>query len=695
MIDAEGSIADARQRVVRQRVFKEKPFKAMHVCFATDVQVDKLRNEKPWLPSHYYKEHILFSIKMYNDGLLEMGPAFSRTLEEDETRAHVQSTGSAPNVFLTNKTIAAGIKKGMKLQTYRLRSDDGSEYEYTIENMHDYTLPSQVETAHSMSIMNDAYTSQAVRGEGVWKMDPPAEGRDQTMAYYSEIVSATGFDGEQLFITYHVTSPPDWNLRTGDLIDGMNEESLKGLAKMGNKAMRALATSAMDMDGYDDGEAARGAMQGATQIAHSRATRGGITLPNLRPFWKGRHLPYSFDGLSRFIWGCSFFLLTVISVVCGIEYPFWLIPCLIFTFGVGTGYPGGPTQVCLKSSVKGCSSSHSAAKMLVGDPITQPIAVFNHLISLSFDRKLQSPTEFTAMPSASSPTIVFQVYSVGMFGRVSLQGYGYSHLPTAAGSIDVVVKTWKPLGGIQSQMTDFFLGSSVRLSDPNFVDISLDTKYQTRSVGSGINPKARHTTVLNRFGVRSETSGEIRFRCHVISVTPSKALQRDTSNAFTTTRGRTVDDILKVSRSTGRLGMSVLSASASGSTLGLGGLGRFTLNSTIGSAGLEMSMRTSARESDSASLSKRAEQLLAQARSKVSGLGAIASALTSSMSGSKDDKFSRADSKASESRNTMQFPLSDFAENKSDARTGLTSLDSKRSAPRYDNDDESASLLDR
>jgi len=255
-MDAEGSVAASRQRKIRQRVFKEKPFKVMHVCLATDVQVATLRDDKPWSPSHFYKEHVLFSVRIYNDGLLEMTPEFSRVVEEDEARAHKHSSGAAPSVFLSNKTVAAGIKKGLRLHTYRLRSNDGSEFEYSIENMNEYTLPSQVEAARAATLLSDAFASQASRGVGTWKMDPPADGFSQTLAYMGEIVSGTGFEGEQLFVSYHITAPPAWRLRTGDLVDGTNEDTLQRLARGegGSKTDRVsrLAAMALELDGFDD-----------------------------------------------------------------------------------------------------------------------------------------------------------------------------------------------------------------------------------------------------------------------------------------------------------------------------------------------------------------------------------------------------------------------------------------------------------
>ena len=71
-----------------------------------------------------------------------MAPELSRI--KDEGDGHQHSDGVAPSVFLSNKTVAAGLKTGMRLATYKVRSTCGSEFEYSIENTSDFALPSQV-----------------------------------------------------------------------------------------------------------------------------------------------------------------------------------------------------------------------------------------------------------------------------------------------------------------------------------------------------------------------------------------------------------------------------------------------------------------------------------------------------------------------------------------------------------------------
>ena len=61
----------AREKKVRERVFREKPYKTMHICLATDVDVDALIDGKYVDANLFYTEHILFSIRIYTDGLIE------------------------------------------------------------------------------------------------------------------------------------------------------------------------------------------------------------------------------------------------------------------------------------------------------------------------------------------------------------------------------------------------------------------------------------------------------------------------------------------------------------------------------------------------------------------------------------------------------------------------------------------------
>ena len=324
----------------------------------------------------------------------------------------------------------------------------------------------------------------------------------------------------------------------------------------------------------------------------------------------------------RFIVGSFFFLLTCLSVVFGISYPFWIGPALIMLFTVGTGYPANNIQVSIlksKSNRKGDGetmqkhgakstsgsgfvSSKEKERQLVGDLLTRPTAVFNHLVCFSADVSDPGNEENITLlkkkygmaslhPSAHTPTLKVQVYSIGgWFGRHRLEGYGYAHLSDKAmGLTDVVVDTWRPVGSISSKVNDFFLGDSVRLKDHTFVDTI-----------SKISP------AVNKFGVLTESSGSVRLRYQVI-VTDPRTVKKDGEDGETVgltarnERGqlkakRTVEDILNSFRSSMsgpaavssllQTGISTSFSGGSASRLSKGGSSSSSSSSSAGLKGI-------------------------------------------------------------------------------------------------------------
>jgi hypothetical protein len=200
-----------------------------------------------------------------------------------------------------------------------------------------------------------------------------------------------------------------------------------------------------------------------------------------------------------------FFIVTVISVILGAEYPFWLVPALVFLYTIGTGYPGGgPTQTVLvedgntvsnvksgktrpetgRWSTTGKGGGRAGNRKAVGDLISAPVAVFNYMLNLSFDVKnsdsasygqsqYPAPPGATASPFGAAPTIHFEVYSMGWMDRCVLEGYGYLPFPgeDSLGFHEFEVKTWRPVGNLGAKMREQFLGTAVRLRDRRFVEV--------------------------------------------------------------------------------------------------------------------------------------------------------------------------------------------------------------------------------
>lgn len=84
------------------------------------------------------------------------------------------------------------------------------------------------------------------------------------------------------------------------------------------------------------------------------------------------------------------------------------------------------------------------------------------------------------------PRILLQVWKLDTFGRQELQGYGFCHIPSGAGSFDVEVPTWRPVGDTTQEMAAFFLGGVPQLKDTDLLfSKATDRKYLT-TTGSGI-----------------------------------------------------------------------------------------------------------------------------------------------------------------------------------------------------------------
>jgi hypothetical protein len=107
-----------------------------------------------------------------------------------------------------------------------------------------------------------------------------------------EIVSASGFESSKLFINYQVVVPHGWNLRTGNVVDGVAEEDVKSAAQKGTGEQRRMAQEALENDGFEDGEDALGALNGATQCATAREWKFGHPYSSMLP--RRCHIKFKF-----------------------------------------------------------------------------------------------------------------------------------------------------------------------------------------------------------------------------------------------------------------------------------------------------------------------------------------------------------------------------------------------------------------
>ena len=208
-------------------------------------------------------------------------------------------------------------------------------------------------------------------------------------------MSGTGFAGDKVFVDYEVLVPDGWNMRTGNLSDGIGEEDLiktasavsgifgnntnnntnnkDGMSKMGMSVtggasektdaspdQAAAAKLMQELDGYADGEEAQGMLHGVTQIATPKEQRGGLSLPTLRPHWRGQRLPFTLSATSRITLALAYTLFEALSLVFfNIQYPFFLLSALIIYFTIGSGYEGGHQQAIIDKDGKGKGSGLS------------------------------------------------------------------------------------------------------------------------------------------------------------------------------------------------------------------------------------------------------------------------------------------------------------------------------------------------
>ncbi len=513
--------AISRERKVRDRLYRESPSKTMYVCLATDVDVAALSdtNNVVFDINEHFTEHVLFSITLHQDGIVECTPSFSDIVAEQSSSEAVTDTIPS-SLFVDDATIKAGIKKGFKLSTYRVIAKRGAEYEYCVMNVNDVRSPFLIENIkeHKKNLNRDLVSR--VRGPQIhydpslWKQDPPRDNYEHSICYYNEIVSGCGFQGDNIRVMYEIMTPTSggWRVRSGNLTDGVKEDEVDEALKL--------------LDGYNDTNEVEGSCRGTTQLASSCDLSRGANINSIRPHWKGFSASNAFDDFTSALLAYSFFIITVASVVLGCNYPFWLVPSLTFVFVVGTGYPGGASQVLIyknnhkqnySQQLGGSNSTNNLNKhytsgnsiiknsLLIGKNVTDPVAHFNHLTSISYDVKKLNTQDSSTLIIDEKPKIFFEVYSMGLFGRYSLEGYGFAELPTTTAAVDVEVKTWRPVGGINSKLFDHFLGNSVRLRDKTVLN----------------NNNGR---VINKFGVQTESSGTIRFKCYSILTSPLKSV---------------------------------------------------------------------------------------------------------------------------------------------------------------------------
>lgn len=712
------SQVDKRSIKVENRSFRDKPYKVMYICLASEVDVEALSSTHHiWDESMYYKNNVLCEMRLYSDGLLEMTPGFSEVCKEPYsaavTKTHssrmrsastegavsnatdvdslMPTTQASKSVFMNNQTIIAGFKTGFRLATYTMRTEDGHLFEYSLENVN--ALPVVDGSIHHQLLTPVALNTTTLSSKGQqqqqqpqpsssalgatgqktgsvaadphsadmskWKQDPPGLSYNYTSTLYAEIVSGCGFEGDKLFVTYEILYPrtsntsdgggnnsagANWKLRTGCLTDGVNaKDLLSAYSSKANLKDNVSTTnnplqpqnpnfSPLEISALVNEKESAGMLNGSTQVANTLDTSGryimgsgGAANAVSKNTVSGNKFPDHFhmlhhhglDPVTRIVLGLLFFIISCLSVVMGISYPFWILPGLIVYFTLGDGMPGGGDILVMNDDHRDAkvfnTASHNVKNKVfqIGAScgITDPTAHFNYLINCSFDvaesaehRQLRIDyqnltkanaayaTTTTSTNSANidtsvdpitekrsnavhmgnsqtAPTILFEVYSVGWFGRTRLEGYASSPLPLLGSTGEMEIRTWKPVGSLYSRLYDCYIGCGARLYNSKFTGIVNDRQKS-----------------INRFGVVTETSGTIRFKATMITCDPRAVVEVDMAEIIKKQKSKklkqTAEDIVSHFKSTGSVASgavnSILLRASSNSNAALGAFGSRT-----------------------------------------------------------------------------------------------------------------------
>lgn len=82
------------------------------------------------------------------------------------------------------------------------------------------------------------------------------------------------------------------------------------------------------------------------------------------------------------------------------------------------------------------------------------------------------------------PKIHLQVYHQDEFGRNELYGYGFLYMPTSPGIHKLTCVTWRPIGSLKDEVTQFFLGGGPQLKNADIIFTGSDRyRLQTETMG--------------------------------------------------------------------------------------------------------------------------------------------------------------------------------------------------------------------
>lgn len=273
-----------------------KDYKTFHIMAGMELPLnDQSNTPQSKLVEELTKQDSFFeqrlcSIKIFNSGEVEISPGLSHHAPEIDPKSAI----NYEPIFFASDTLRVAAEKGFRLSTWRFRSRAGSTYEYAIENVRDLLPLNEVDKL----IVEERLTSKA-RKSAITSTLLVRQSKDVTLHVFAEIISADGFDNDQLVVAYETYLPQQWRP-----VQPNHREAV-----MGYKGETQLGTARYVRSGAC-------AISSQTPPAQSNS---------MAPRWNSS---FGVGWLMFFsIFACG------LAVVVDYNYCFWLVPALLVIAG--------------------------------------------------------------------------------------------------------------------------------------------------------------------------------------------------------------------------------------------------------------------------------------------------------------------------------------------------------------------------
>jgi hypothetical protein len=345
--------------------------------------------------------HYVKLIGNFQDGLVEVSPALSRTSDE------------SPNVFLSDSAVQIALRRGFNLAPQIINDVAcGSDFEYIIFNVRDILVPHRREELLRRERVLESLRSVETRSAIQWRqnlnLESQLDGALDTNTHISlcaEIVNGAGFDGRTVFVSYCLSLP---------LSASFCHQTLGGSK-----------------------------VQLVTGRTHGSVPR---QFPN-------NNLRSSLNQISRVVLSVFLFLSSVLGVVVlGSNSAFWILCALTLLFTVARGLPNNTQLFHYIHNNTGCRKSIIS---VIGDDSHS--LVFNHLFNASLNLRTDDLRD--------RANLNLTVYSRGMFDELRVEGYASMSMLLTANNFDEKLNVLRPKERGRDEVRRLFLGGGARLRD--------------------------------------------------------------------------------------------------------------------------------------------------------------------------------------------------------------------------------------